>query len=788
VDVPDVAALRLASSWTISTWVNLTSLPGSAAEFILLDKDSTGGYTNYQLAYDNDTGNYGASAGWVVSYNVSGSTTNHYEKYVVTPSTGTWYLITGVYSSTAHTLTLYVNGVQEATGSVSGFTPDSAGGVDLGLGDEIGVGNNSNITIDDARVYNTALTAAQVAELYTWSTVSTGGYDTCAITTGGALYCWGYNTDGEDGNGGTTQSSIPVQVGSLTSWSTVSQGGYDTCGINAGGKLYCWGINEYGENGTNNTTQNKSPTEEHLSLTNWTAVSTDGSGGGLPDTCGLAGGKLYCWGYNNEGEDGVGNATEHNSPVQVGSLTTWTAVGYGNQDACAVNSSGLYCWGENAYGEDGLGNITAYNTPQPVTLGGITGEGATDEIGQYTSMTSTATDAWYNYGPNNGMNELGFEYPQGIALDPVNHYLYVSDCDNNRVMVYALSGDNSISASSPGHTASYVLGQTGLQAPNNPNTDSNPTQTNIGCPDGLAVDTVHSRLFVADTGGDRVLVFTTPVSSGQSASYVLGEPDFTSYDGSQTASQTQLFYPTDVAYDSTNNLLYVVDNGNIRVVVFNVAGLASNGISASYELGQATWTTQAVATTQTGMGAYLSGPGSNYAPEGLALDSVNNRLFVSDTANNRVLVFNVPLSANDISASYVLGQSSFTTGASATTQAGFQYPTGISYDSNNNRLFVADNWNQRVLAFNVAPGTIANGESAAFEVGQTAGGTQWTSNNTGLSQSGLNLDDGCNNGPCEFSGVKYDPGSGRLFVTDSVNNRIMIFGADFMPSWTSEPP
>lgn len=87
--------------------------------------------------------------------------------------------------------------------------------------------------------------------------------------------------------------------------------------------------------------------------------------------------------------------------------------------------------------------------------------------------------------------------------------------------------------------------------------------------------------------------------------------------------------------------------------------------------------------------------------------------------------------------------------------------------------------------FNVGPSVIANQENAAYVLGQP----DFVSSGPGAlvlgtTQSLLALD------PEELatSCAKYDPGSGRLFVCDTNNNRIMIFGADFMPSWPADIP
>ena len=107
---------------------------------------------------------------------------------------------------------------------------------------------------------------------------------------------------------------------------------------------------------------------------------------------------------------------------------------------------------------------------------------------------------------------------------------------------------------------------------------------------------------------------------------------------------------------------------------------------------------------------------------GSAYDSTNSRLFVSDDGYNRVTVFNVATGtiANGENASYVLGQSSYTASGSAATQSGLNEPENLDYDSSNTRLFVADQGNNRVMVCNVATGTIANGENASFVLGESS--------------------------------------------------------------------
>ena len=84
---------------------------------------------------------------------------------------------------------------------------------------------------------------------------------------------------------------------------------------------------------------------------------------------------------------------------------------------------------------------------------------------------------------------------------------------------------------------------------------------------------------------------------------------------------------------------------------------------------------------------------------------MNHRLFIADSGNNRVLEFDLNSSNQlvDKTPDHVLGQATFYTNTAATTQSGMSRPSGLAYDSTNNRLFVADQTNSRVTIYNVAP-------------------------------------------------------------------------------------
>jgi len=594
-------------------------------------------------------------------------------------------------------------------------------------------------------------TPTQVGSDTTWTAVSQSGRDACGIDNG-KMYCWGRDTHQEDGQGNTTQYTTPQQVSSATNWIYVSQGVYDTCGIQGSGgsgSLWCWGYNSGGELGQGDTTLRGTPTQIG-SATNWTAISIYNGGSTGADACGIAGGALYCWGINTDGELGLGpgNTTQYKTPQQVGTDTTWTAISMGNANACGIDNGKLYCWGNNASGQLGVGNTTQYTTPQLVSVGGLTGENAVDELGQYTS-TSPTTNSWTTNGADNGPTALGMNGPNAVALDPLNHYLYVTDENNNRVMVYALNHDNSIPTGSGSHSATYVLGQTNLQGGNFYGNG----MSQMGQTTGLAFDAVNNRLFVADYANSRVLVFNTSggVTTGMSASYYLGGVG-------QVCTQASLDGVGQIAYDAVNSRLFAEDVPNSRVMVFNVApGSIANSENASYVLGQTSFTS--CNANQGGS----AGQNTLFNPNGIAYDAANSRLFVGDN-QSRIMVFNVAPGtiANGENASYVLGETNFTsTGGTGNAQGGVSSSSGLSYDPNTNRLFVGSYYSNVVMVFNAGPSQISNGMNASYEIGCTTFGTGCA----GTTQSRLN-------DPYQ---LYYDPGSGRLFVPEVGNNRVTIF-------------
>ena len=243
------------------------------------------------------------------------------------------------------------------------------------------------------------------------------------------------------------------------------------------------------------------------------------------------------------------------------------------------------------------------------------------------------------------------------------------------------------------------------------------TQNLVGAVGGLAY--ANNMLFVVDSNrvgaapvNERVLIFKNlsnmlpqpadelpylsrcPVCGG-TAAVVLGQPDFTST--SISLSQTGMRDPTAIASDG--NILAVADTDNNRVLIWNQIPNA-NGVPADVVIGQPDFNTSAITSN-------IPTPKSMRGPEGVWIQQ--GKLYVADTQNHRVLIYNTIPKTNGVAADHVLGQPNLTTFVEpdltkanlGATASNMEDPVSVTSDGV--RLYVTDLGHNRVMIWNSIP-------------------------------------------------------------------------------------
>ncbi len=213
----------------------------------------------------------------------------------------------------------------------------------------------------------------QIGSATDWQQVSAGLDHVVALQTNGTLWSWGYNGQGQVGNGTTTEQNSPVQIGTATDWTDVTAGHFPggscpsgcldfSLAVASNGTLWAWGDNSDGELGDGTTTNQLSP-EQIGTGTDWSQVS----GGDLSTVALQNNGTLWAWGNNSDGELGDGTTTNESSPEQIGTATDWTQVSAGQDFTMALQNNGtLWAWGNNSDGELGDGTTTNESSPEQI--------------------------------------------------------------------------------------------------------------------------------------------------------------------------------------------------------------------------------------------------------------------------------------------------------------------------------------------------------------------------------------------------------------------------------------
>jgi serine/threonine protein kinase/alpha-tubulin suppressor-like RCC1 family protein len=199
-----------------------------------------------------------------------------------------------------------------------------------------------------------SLTGAKL-EGVLFSKIAVGDGHMCGLTPSGEALCWGANSQGQLGDGSTTERAAPTAVRATQRFTEISVGAGHTCALTGDGTAFCWGGNKFGQLGDGSRSNRNRPVLVRSTAGNQGFQSLAAGGS---HTCGITrANKAYCWGDGFSGQ--VGNAMQDFAvePFAVKTTLAFRSVVAGDRHTCGLTTSGrVYCWGENKQGQ--LGNET----------------------------------------------------------------------------------------------------------------------------------------------------------------------------------------------------------------------------------------------------------------------------------------------------------------------------------------------------------------------------------------------------------------------------------------------
>ncbi|MCK7594613.1 hypothetical protein [Pseudomarimonas salicorniae] len=200
------------------------------------------------------------------------------------------------------------------------------------------------------------------------------GFDhSCAITASGGVKCWGYNQEGQLGDGSGQNQDRAVDVSGLSAGvRALALGRKHSCALRDNGVVLCWGGNDEGQLGLGTTAAAPSPRE----VSGLPGPARFIAAGQLHTCAVLQTGALFCWGLNNEGQIGDGTRSNRSRPTPVTSLGSGVdRVALGTRHSCALRTDGsVACWGDAFFGlllGDGSEQDRLVPAPVPALAGGI---------------------------------------------------------------------------------------------------------------------------------------------------------------------------------------------------------------------------------------------------------------------------------------------------------------------------------------------------------------------------------------------------------------------------------
>jgi DNA-binding beta-propeller fold protein YncE len=298
-----------------------------------------------------------------------------------------------------------------------------------------------------------------------------------------------------------------------------------------------------------------------------------------------------------------------------------------------------------------------------------------------------------------GTGDGEFDTPTALVLDTENDLLYVADSGNDRIQIIDVNGNCSASAELADDVC--FVDEFGT----NGNGDGE-----FSLPSGLALNTSTDYLYVADTNNDRIQIIDVNGNcDSDDNEYLANDICFVDEFGGQGNGEGEFDLPSGLALHTDNDMLYVADTDNNQIQIINVDGNCSGTAKLADNI-----------CFEDEFGDTGDEEGEFKTPSGLTLDVSNDLLYVADTDNERIQIIDVDgnCSGSDELTDDVCFEDEF--GKVGNDDGQFDVPSALVLDTGDDLLFVADTENNRIQLFDLAGSSSSSSDAPSRPTGLEA--------------------------------------------------------------------
>jgi DNA-binding beta-propeller fold protein YncE len=283
-------------------------------------------------------------------------------------------------------------------------------------------------------------------------------------------------------------------------------------------------------------------------------------------------------------------------------------------------------------------------------------------------------------GSGNGEGE--FDSPTALVLDTTTDLLYIADSGNDRIQIIDVDGN-----CGNDELANDVCFVDEFGGSGNGEGEFD-FSSELPLPSGLALDTTTGLLYVADTGNNRIQIIDVDGNCGNDE--LANDVCFVDEFGGSGNGEGEFDLPSGLALHTDNDMLYVADSDNNQIQIIDVDG----NCSGSNELADNICFVDEFGEVGDEKGEFKS-------PSGLTLDVANDILYIADTDNERIQIIDVDgnCSGSDELTDDVCFEGEF--GEVGDDEGEFDVPSALILDAADDLLYVADTDNNRIQLFDL---------------------------------------------------------------------------------------